>query len=201
MRRPEISSSNPQLFQTLAQDCGEGNLSLVTEEGYPRCLNVNFAAEGERIYFHGALAGEKFDRIQADPRVGFAMIQPLSYLPSHWISPDNACPATQLFRSVEIKGRCTVVTDPREKAQGLQILMEKYQPEGGFTPIQHTNPFYQKALSGVGVFRVDADSWTGKIRLMQNQADPAAHKIMAQLKERGLPVDLLTAKLMEQHRG
>lgn len=201
MRRAELASSDPELFQFLAQHCQEGYLSLVTGNGFPRALAVNFAASGQSIYFHGALAGEKYDRIQAESRVGFAMIQSLSFIPSSWSSPTFACPATQLFRSVEIKGHCYPVDDPSEKGRGLQALMTKYQPEGGYLPIQAGEKSYRKAIGEVGVFRVDPESWTAKVKLMQNEVASNVWEVVDHLRQRGEPIDLVTADLIEQNRN
>lgn len=200
MRRDELLSQDPALFRVLAQECVEGYLSLVTESGFPRGLALNFAAMDQVVYFHGALAGEKFQLIQTEPKVGFSMVQPLSVLPSHWFSPAYACPATHLFRSVEIKGYCRQVNDLTEKARALQALMEKYQPEGGYQAITAGDTLYNKALDGVGIFRVDPESWTGKVKLLQEDPDPSTLKIMEQLRDRGTETDLLTVRLMEEIR-
>ncbi len=196
MRRDELSSQDPALFNTLASECIEGYLSLITASGFPRGLALNFAAMGQMIYFHGALAGEKFELIKAGPPVGFSMVQPLSVLPSHWFSPTSACPATHLFRSVEIKGHCRLVEDLDEKARALQALMEKYQPDGGFKPITASDKLYRKALESVGVFRVAPESWTGKVKLLQEDNEKGVLNIMKLLRERGTEVDLLTVQLM-----
>ena len=204
MRRKELASQDEQLWQELCAACGEGILSLNTADGYPRALAVNYAAHdgpaGRVLYFHGALAGEKHDLIQGNGRVGFSLIQPLAFLPSHWFSADSACPATQLFRSIEIKGRCRLVDDLQEKALGLQLLMERYQPEGGFPPLAPDHPAYAQMLRKTGVFRLEVGSWTGKVKLMQSASPAAFARVLAHLEERGTAVDLLTAQLMRRHR-
>lgn len=201
MRRRELSVDDPGLLEELATLCGDGCLSLVCADGFPRALAVNFVLHQGAIYFHGALAGEKFELINADGRVGFSLIQALSLLPSTWFSPDNACPATQLYRSVEIKGRCVSLDDPAEKAAALQALMEKYQPEGGFRPLAADDPGYTRALAGVGVFRINVESWTGKVKVMQDKSGRYRRNISDRLTERGAAVDLLTVELMERYGG
>lgn len=201
MRRDELASQDPSLFQELASSCVEGYLSLLAAQEYPRALAVNFAAIGETVYFHGALAGEKFTLIQAGPRAGFSMVQPLSVIPSTWFSPDFACPATQLFRSVEIKGRCQLVEDLAEKADGLEALMRKYQPEGGYRALTPDDPMYLKPLEQVGVFRVVPDSWTGKVKVLQGKSEPGVDKVMKLLAERGTDLDFQTIDLMRRYRS
>lgn len=197
MRRDELSSSDLDLFRDLADSCEVGYLSLVTDAGYPRAIALNFAAIDRTIYFHGALEGEKFDLIQTSPRSGFSIVKPYSFIPSYWSAPRYACPATHFFKSVEIKGICSPVKDPAEKAQGLGALMDKHQPEGGFDLIDPAMPIYAKALDGVGVFRVVPDSWSGKVKFGQNEPENLRRIFVEKLRERGGPMDEETAREIE----
>jgi nitroimidazol reductase NimA-like FMN-containing flavoprotein (pyridoxamine 5'-phosphate oxidase superfamily) len=197
VRRSELESADGDLFRDLAATCEVGYLSLVTAEGYPRAIALNFAAVGKTIYFHGALEGEKFELIQASPRAGFSIVKPYSFIPSVWSAPRYACPATHFFKSIEIKGICSQVDDPAEKARGLNALMDKHQPEGGFDPIDPGVPVYAKALAGVGVFRVVADSWTGKVKFGQNEPEKLRRIFVEKLRERGGVMDEETAREIE----
>lgn len=198
MRRSELESSDPDLFQEVARDADVGYLSLVTSGGWPRSVALNFAVVGETVYFHGALAGEKSEIIGTGVRAGFTMVKPYSFIPSHFTAPDHACPATHFFKSVEIKGRCEPVTDPAGKARGLQALMDKHQPEGRFRPLDPADPVYRKAIERVGVFRVVPDSWTAKRKFGQNEPKRVREMIIAGLRERGGPGDEATILEMEQ---
>jgi len=197
MKKDVLACQDPALFAELAQTCEVGYLSLVTAEGYPRTIPLNFVAIDQTIYFHGARSGEKYERITADGVCGFSMVQPLAYIPSHWVSPQNGCPATQLFKSVEIKGRCTVVEDTAEKARALQALLIKHQPAATFRSFTDHTEAYAAAIGEVGIFRVDADSWTGKVKLGQNNTASRRALLRERLTERGAPVDLLTVKEMD----
>lgn len=198
MRRSELESRDPDLFLEVARDADVGYLSLVTPGGWPRSVALNFAVSGETVYFHGALAGEKCEAIGAGVKAGFTMVKPYSYIPSYFTAPDHACPATHFFKSVEIKGRCEPVTDPAEKARGLQALMDKYQPEGRFKPLDPADPAYRKAIERVGVFRVVPDSWTAKRKFGQNEPKRVREMIIAGLRTRGGPGDEDTIQEMEQ---
>ncbi len=201
MRRHELESHDPDLFAELARRCEVGYLGLVTADGTPRVVPLNFAAVEQTIYFHGALAGEKFELLQAAPRVSFMMALPYILLPSYWLAKGYACPATHYFKSVDARGTCAPCDDVVEKARGLQALMEKYQPEGQYTPITADNPLYTKALRTVGVFRVAVTSWTGKVKFGVNEPDAVRRKMIAGLRERGEPRDLETAFEIEKTFG
>jgi len=201
MRRDELASHDPALFAEVARHGDVGYLSLVTATGYPRAIALNFAAVGETIYFHGAREGEKYDLIQASPRAGFTMVRVYSFIPSYWSAPRYACPATQFFKSVEIRGVCEEVGDPAEKARGLTALMEKQQPEGRYDPIDPDTAPYARALENVGVFRVVPDSWTGKVKFGQNEPERLRRIFVEKLRERGGPMDEETAREIEKTFG
>ena len=193
MRRQELESRDPGLFQEVARDCPVGYLSLLTAGGCPRAVALNFAAIDWTIYFHGALQGEKHDLVGSKGAgAGFTMVKLFSFIPSHFTAPTFACPATHFFKSVEIKGRCQLVADPAEKARGLQALMQKHQPEGCFDPVDHAQGPYARALEGVGVFRIVPDSWTAKRKFGQNEPEKIRRMIIDRLRERGGPLDAET---------
>ncbi len=198
MRRSDFLRTDDPFFQIVARHCSVGYLSLITDDGLARSVALNFVSDGKILYFHGALAGEKFDLINRNPVVGFTMVRELSFIPSHWTGPEYACPATQLFQSVEIKGSCSEVQDPTEKAHGLQVLMLKYQPGETFVPLTAQEKIYQKALRQTGVFRIDPVSWKGKERLFQEKPADFRHQILAKLEQRGLPVDSETMKILKE---
>jgi uncharacterized protein len=201
MRRHELASHDPALFAELARRCEVGYLGLVTSDGTPRVVPLNFAAVDQNLYFHGALAGEKFELMQAAPRVSFMMALPHSIIPSYWLAKGYACPATHYFKSVDARGTCAPCDDIVEKARGMQALMEKYQPEGQFTPITADNPLYAKPLRTVGVFRIAVESWTGKVKFGVNEPEAVRRKMIAGLRERGEPRDLETAAEIEKTFG
>ncbi len=144
MRRDQFQHQDDQFFLEVAHKSQVGYLALNTDDGYPRSVALNFVALNDAIYFHGALAGEKFEVFSQSPKVGFTMAWELSYIPSNWTGPLYACPATQLFKSVEIRGTAFVVQDVTEKALALQALMEKHQDPGTFRKIDPEDKIYLK---------------------------------------------------------
>ena len=197
MRRNELESHDHELFTELADAVEVGQLGILTADGSPRVIPLNFAAIGETVYFHGALAGEKFEMTKADARCSFSIVNPFSLIPSYWTSARHACPATHFFKSIEIRGQYELVDDLDEKAQALQAIMEKYQPEGGHDPISVGHPVYDKALRGVGVYRITGD-WTGKVKFGRNESVQHRHLWIEKLQARGTSRDLETAREIQR---
>lgn len=173
------------------------HLAFTRPDGAPVLRSLNAAVTDDWLFFHGAPAGEKAQSI------GRAVVvqaeQVLATIPSYFTDPEKACPATTFFRSVQVHGTLERVTDPHLKAEALQLIMQRYQPEGGHVPIHFDNPLYQNAVRGVLVLGVRTSQLTGKAKLGQNKQPLEVQSIMNQLWQRGAPGDARTLALMFQH--
>lgn len=133
-----------------------GVLSLVDADGMPYGVPMNYAYDGERIYFHGAAEGHKIDCISADSRCAFCVVGQDRIIAEEF---------TSYFRSVIVKGRIHRVSEPDEIRKGLLLLCEKYAP--GLNP----DAEIAKHLPHVAVLRLDIACMTGKeaIELVQKR--------------------------------
>lgn len=201
MRRREFEVTRAEDLDDVFQSVEWGTLAMVTAEGGLVQVPLNFARLGEHLYFHGAPAGEKVTVAKQRPVASFLVVDPHALLPSTFFGPDNACPATQFFKSVLVKGRVRVVEEMEEKACALQALMEKLQPQGGYDPIAADNPRYTAALKGVAVLALSMETVTGKFKLGQNLSAEVAERIMTQLEQRDDPQDRRTVTAMVRWRS
>jgi len=188
---------DPKEFKTIAETALVGHLGILTDDGYPRVVPVNFVADGKAIYFHGAVHGEKYSLLSTTPKVTFNMYLPYSVIPSYWIAGDNAGGATMYFKSVLIKGRCGMVESIEERNRALELLMMKYQPEGGYVPIAADDPDYRSILERTAVFRIDAEHIHLRIKFHQKKNDAFKLQIIENLEKRHLGPDLATAEILK----
>jgi nitroimidazol reductase NimA-like FMN-containing flavoprotein (pyridoxamine 5'-phosphate oxidase superfamily) len=200
MRRREFAVSDPKELSTVLDVIEWGSLALITPKGTPLQVPLNFVHLEGQLYFHGSPAGEKVATLKQNSAASFLVVDAHALLPSTFFDADNACPATQFFKSVLVKGHVRLVEDPGEKARALQALMTKLQPEGGYDPIASENPRYRAALRGVAVLAMSMESVTGKWKLGQNLSPELADRIMDKLENRAAPNDRRTAKAMQQYR-
>ena len=200
MRRREFEVTDPKELSAVLEAIEWGVLALITPQGTPLQVPLNFVHRSGQLYFHGSLAGEKVATVKQNGTASFLVVDAHALLPSTFFDPENACPATQFFKSVLVKGQVRLVEDPAEKAEALQALMTKLQPAGGYDPISSENPRYQAALRGVAVFAMSMDSVSGKFKLGQNLSPELADRIMEELEQRNAPEDCRTANAMEQYR-
>lgn len=120
-------------------------------------------------------------------------LNPISYIV---IDDGKACPATYFFRSVFCDGEIKIVEDYDEKVKGLELLMQKLQPEGKYIPLN--DEMYKKMINATEVFRFDIKQMTCKVKLGQNLSQKRYEKILEHLELRGNDMDKLTVKMMKE---
>src|SRR5918911_5374955 len=112
-----------------------GRVASIDEKGYPQVIPMNFVYFNDAIYMHSHPFGEKLDNMRRNPKVGFEVDQHVCFLPSYYFHPTDASQADTLYISVVIKGQAEIVQDSNEKASALNALMEKYQQDGHYEPL------------------------------------------------------------------
>jgi len=198
MRRTEYEMNEQEEIDKLLAEAGHGFLGILTEDGWPSSVPVNFVYAEGRVYFHGAYSGEKMEAIATGPRVTFTVVEDFSLIPSYFRDPRFACPATQYYRSVMIRGHVRVVEAVEEKAMALQALMEKLQPEGGYEPITAKAPMYRKSLKTTAVLAIEVERMTGKFKFGQNLPRSKREVVAESLEKRGCPIDHATVAEMRR---
>jgi len=196
MTRSEYETANPEEFRIIVETAPVGYLGILTPDGYPRVVPLNFVADGEIIYFHGANRGEMYEVLKEEPKVTFSIDLPYSVIPSYWTSKKSAGAATMFYKSALVKGRCRLVDTPDEKARILALLTARYQPEGGHDPIRHDSRTYKHILKATIVYRIDPDRVDVHVNFRQKKSDDYKRKLIRKLEERGRGTDLATAEII-----
>lgn len=168
MRQAKKEITDKAAIVSLLGDCHVGRLGTNGLDGYPMVKPLNFVYADGRIYIHSAREGEKINDIRRDNRVCFEADLPIALVKA----AENPCGAEYLYRSVILKGRAFIVEDEEERIHGLKLLMDKYQPEGGF------GPFLEEKLKLTAVIRIDVEEITGKEDLGKDHIKEAAVKAL-----------------------
>lgn len=193
VRRKEFEEKDREKIEGVLKNAEIGFVSFNGPDGWPRITPVNFFYDG-KIFWHGAVGGERFHCLKQDPRATFIAVSAQRYLPSHFLSEENATSATAAFESVQVRGRCKFIEDLDEKSLILNRLMEKYQPEGRFRKVSPGDPVYGKVLRATGVYALPLEQVSAKFKLGQNKPKEDRLKIISKLLERGGPGDSLIAE-------
>jgi nitroimidazol reductase NimA-like FMN-containing flavoprotein (pyridoxamine 5'-phosphate oxidase superfamily) len=157
-----------------------GRISSIDRDGYPQVIPMNFVYHGGVIYMHSHPFGEKLDNIRRNPKVGFEVDQHICFLPSYYFHKTDASQADTLYISVVIKGIAEIVQRNEEKALALNALMEKYQKEGGYEPVDSNMPSVREVV----IIKVIPREMHGKYKIGQHWARPYRLKMARNIIER-----------------
>lgn len=189
MRRSEYQCHDPEEFRHIVETAPVGHLGIITPDGYPRVVPMNFAADGEIIYLHSANEGEKYEVMLTSPKVTFSAEIDYAYIPSYWTSKISAGTATMFYKSTLIKGQGNVLDDDAERIHGLQLLMDKYQPEGGFEPLKIDSKIYRHLMKATAVYKIIPHHVDVKINFREKKSREYNEMLIRRLKERNGPRD------------
>ena len=169
-----------------------GRVSSIDKDGFPQIIPMNFVYANDAIYMHSHPKGEKLENISKNPKVGFEVDQSLEFLPSYFTSPTDASQADTLYISVVIKGKASLVAEPKEKTMALNELMKKYQPEGGYEKLTPD----MKVVEEVAIIKVVPVTMRGKYKIGQHWDKKTRLEIAKKILERNSPTAQNTIKMM-----
>lgn len=193
MRRLEFAMSKEEAVR-FAAEARELHLAGVAEDGSPVLRTLNGVVDDGWLCFHASPKGEKTSLLGR--RVVVSLEEHVASIPSYFTDPERACPATTLYRSVQVHGVLEKIEERDRKARVLQALMEKLQPEGGYVPLAADHPLYRAEVKGLLVAGVRLDDVTGKAKLAQNRSSRERALILEKLWQRGDPGDVRAIELI-----
>lgn len=181
--RKEIYRGHADDARALLAEVATVHLASTTPDGEPVLRALHAAVVGDALVFHGAPAGEKMSCLGRRAVVSAERI--IASIPSWFLDPERACPATTYYESAQVHAPIEEVRDPDEKARALAALMAKYQPEGRHAPLDATSKLYAKAIRGLLVAKVSLAHVDGKVKIGQNRTPAERARILDALWTRG----------------
>lgn len=148
MRRKDKAIGTEETIEML-KNASFGTLALNGVDGYPYSVPVSFGYDDNKIYFHGASSGLKYESIKADSKVSLSVVEKDDVQPSEF---------TTLYRSAVLYGNCTLVTDPDEIAKAYNVILDKYSK--GFE--KEGADYIKKYGAVTAVFTIEIEHLTGK---------------------------------------
>lgn len=118
MRRSKCVLS-AETAEKILREGSYGVLALTGDDGYNYAVPLNYALDGNKIYFHSALSGHKLDAIKNNDKVSFCVVDRHDVIAAEF---------TTYFTSVIVFGRIRITADDAEKLHGLELLADKYSP-------------------------------------------------------------------------
>lgn len=117
----------------------------------PYVVPLNFARDGDELWFHAATAGHKLDCLRAAPAV---CVEVDSFLTLR-AGPIACDDWSSSYESVIGFGAAEIVEDLDARLRGLRALMRKYSGREDWE-------FSDASVRGTAVVRIRLDSLTGK---------------------------------------
>ncbi|HJK56959.1 MAG TPA: pyridoxamine 5'-phosphate oxidase family protein [Methanocorpusculum sp.] len=107
-----------------------GTLATADSGGQPYAVPMNYAVMKDTVYLHSAQEGHKLENLRENPLVSFSVVEKAEVLANTF---DMA------YRSVILFGTARFVEEKTEKQNALQMLMEKYSPDGHDAASEYIN--------------------------------------------------------------
>ena len=148
MRRKEREAGREQALAVLDR-CEWAVLAMTDGEGLPYCVPVTVVREGECLYFHGALEGEKAACLRARPRVCLTAVGDTRIVQEKF---------TTEYENAVVRGRVEELTRPEAKLEALRLLCLRHCPQG----MGDFDRAAGASLPRTGVFKLKMEEVTGK---------------------------------------
>jgi hypothetical protein len=149
MRKAKREIKDKTMVEALLRRCHTVHLGL-WDGKEPYVVTVDFGYEAGAIYFHSAPEGRKADCIRENGLVSFQAVAECEL-----IRAEKGCGFTTHYKSVSGFGHGVFLTDPAEKAKGLDVIMQHHDgPTGGYEP---------NVLARTEVVRVALETLVGKV--------------------------------------
>lgn len=151
MRRSSRATSLADALEILKSG-NYGVLSVVSDNGYPYGVPLNYAFLDGKLYFHSAVEGAKLDAIRRDPRVCFTVTSRAELVPDA-LSTD--------YSSAIVFGRARVVEDADER-KSLVVRMTRALSEEAYAALARHNCV--DAVASYVVVEITPEHVSGKSR-------------------------------------
>ena len=186
-----VIKSKDRIIKFLNEE-NTGRISSIDEQGFPQIIPMNFVFLNDLVYMHSHIRGEKIENIKRNSKVGFEVDRNLEFLPSYFSDPEDASLADTLYISVVIKGEAQLVEDNEEKVLALNGLMEKYQPEGQYKPMNKD----MGVLDATAVIKIIPKEMNGKYKIGQNMSKEEKVELANKIKNRNSKTSKETLAIM-----
>lgn len=199
MIKPVYEMSEAEVWKELER-AQAVHIASTQPDGAPLLRTLHGVVVDGSVCFHGGDHGDKLAAVGT--RVVLSWERIVARIPSYFVDPERACPASTYYVSGQAQGVLERVTGIQDKARVLSALMERFQAEGGYAPIEAADPRYRKAVESILILRVRPETLTGKRKLGQNRPTQQIERILRGLWKRGADGDLAAFELVRRsHPG
>ena len=151
MRRKEKAIRDQSLIESILHKALVCRIAMCQDD-VPYVVPMSFGYQDNCLYFHSASEGKKVDVLRNNDRICFEVDVDQQHVDSQIPSE-----CTMRYSSVIGFGRAVFVTDPAEKRQALDVLMQHYA-DSPSEPYEYSD----RSLTKVTIIKVEIESMSGK---------------------------------------
>ncbi len=148
MRRNERELTKIEAEEILKK-ASFGTLAVNGDEGYPYAIPISYVYIDNKVYFHGANAGYKYEALKSNNKVSFTAV-----------TKDNVESAafTTKYESVVLFGKVNILESGEEFIEAGMKIARKYSPEH----LEGAMKYIKSATGGFAIYEIEIDHITGK---------------------------------------
>lgn len=202
MRPPEYSQKQAQFTRdereawALFARAPSVRFAAADAAGRPVLRTLSAAVLDGTLCFHGTDHGEKLGLLGRE--VIASCDEVVAQIPSYWIHPELACPASTYYQSAMLEGEVVRIDDPAHKARALMAIMAHFQPEGGYAEIRADDKRYRKVLDTLLVAQLIPTRVSAKHKLGQHRPRAQIERVLAGLWKRAATGDLRALRAIRE---
>ncbi|MBI3505061.1 MAG: FMN-binding negative transcriptional regulator [Proteobacteria bacterium] len=153
---------------------------------------------GRSAYIHLGARDEQVRQLRETGRATLVFQDILAVIPSYWVDARYGGAATAYYRYAELRCSAVVLDDPAELVRVMQSMMDRFQPEKGYAPLDSSSELYRKSFAAIVGVRLDPVEVRAKWKLGQNRPQSVRLEVARRLRERGTPSDLRAAEEIDR---
>lgn len=148
--RKKKNKMSAELTNKLLKETRIGILAVNGDEGYPYALPINFLYDEARqkIFFHGAKRGHKYDTLKRSEKVCFSVYGQEMVKEEAW---------APFVQSAVIFGRCHLMENTEQALEVLKQFALKYYPNEKMVMDE-----IDASRNAVQLFEIDIEQLSGK---------------------------------------
>ena len=194
MRRKDFVFEDINKIEEILNSIEFGVMAL--PDKIPYAVPISFCYKNNEVYFHGAMAGRKYEILKNNPKISFTASKIYSYIPSSFL--EGKMIPTQFFFSVFIEGTFEIIDNIEKRKELLYEIVKKYEPDNNTLSINNDIFNYPQKNMLIGVLK--AENITAKAKFGQNIPDNDINIIINDLKNRGTKTDNETIAMINKMR-
>ncbi len=175
--------SQPNTDEVEAMLKAQRHCHLLTQsrEGQPHCGIFNPYLQENLVMLHLHRRDEQLRDLREKPEASLVFTDFISTIPSYWIDPRYGGAATSYYKYAELKCRAEIVSDPQKMRPWLERLMQRFQPEGGYDPLDPKSEIYRVSFETIALVLFHRETIRTKWKLGQNRPPEIRAKVLEKL--------------------